>query len=53
MTITTWRILWIPLAGSRPRLVAMARKLGGPEQQAEEKDAREDDEEQPLQRAGR
>ena len=48
MTITTWRILWIPRSG-RARLVSMARNIGRPEQQAEEEDACEGDEEEPLQ----
>jgi hypothetical protein len=49
MTITTWRILWIPGSGC-VRVVSMARKLGGPEQQAEEEDACEGDDGEPLQR---
>ena len=49
MTITTWRILWIPRGSGRARLVSMARKLGRPEQQAEEEDACKGDDEEPLQ----
>jgi hypothetical protein len=37
-----------PTEGGRVRLVSMARDLGRPEQQAEEEDAGEGDDEEPL-----
>jgi hypothetical protein len=42
-----------PLADSRIRVASMAREVGRPEQQAQEEDAREDEEEEPLQRVPR
>jgi hypothetical protein len=41
MTITTWRILWIPRGAARACLVSMAGDLGGREQQTEEEDGSE------------